>query len=294
MTKIDKPGIYDITLADYINEPCAEPSISSTGLRQILDCPAKYWWNSPLNPDRPVVDKRDFSIGHACHDLILQGDRFFEFNVVLPEDKPLTTKAGKEIRDAVLAEGRNYIRFDDWQKVKAMHKALLAHDFAPNAFINGQAERTLVCRDEETGVLLRVRPDFLPTALQHIPDYKTAATARPVDFARQVEKLGYHMQAALYLDAIEAVTGHKPDSFFFVVQEKEPPYVVTCPVLDNIAIEWGRIENRKAVHTFARCLEADHWPGYESDVIQISLPVYAERELQRQLEHGRFETGEAA
>ena len=100
------------------------------------------------------------------------------------------------------------------------------------------------------------------------------------------------MQSALYVDGIEAVTGAKPLSVYFVVQEKTPPYVVTCIALDSVAIEWGRIQNRKAIHEFARCLETGKRPGYADDVVEMALPIYAERELERLHEHGRFDTEE--
>lgn len=57
---IDRPGIYELPMEvyhGYRGEPCVAPSISSSGLRQMIDCPAEYWWNSPLNPNRPRVDE---------------------------------------------------------------------------------------------------------------------------------------------------------------------------------------------------------------------------------------------
>lgn len=290
MKKITAPGIYDLPIDVYHDEPCAWPSIGSGGLREILDCPAKYWFGSPLNPKRQRPDKEPWSIGKAAHDFILEGDEVFRArNYVMPEDANLHREADRELRDEAVAAGLTVISHDQFQAIRAMRAALSAHEFAANAFKGGDIERSLVWQDEETGVWLRCRPDLLPTAMQFIPDYKTAASAKPADFMRQCWNLGYHQQAALYLDGIEAVTGHRPESFFFVVQEKAPPYVVTCVVLDDVAIGWGRIQNRKAIHTFADCLAADRWPGYETDVVEGSLPIFAERELERLHERGAFE-----
>ena len=230
------------------------------------------------------------SIGKAVHDLILEGEAAFrKRNFVLGADVDLRTKAGKAVRDKAIDAGKTIIRHDEFAIITAMYEALMAHDFAANAFKGGDIEKSLVWQDDETGVWLRCRPDLLPTAMRFIPDYKTAASAKPADFMRQCWNLGYHQQAALHLDGIEAVTGHRPESFFFVVQEKAPPYVVTCVVLDDVAIGWGRIQNRKAIHTFADCLAADRWPGYETDVVEGSLPIFAERELERMHERGAFE-----
>lgn len=287
---IDTPGIYDLTLAEYLAEPCASPSISSHGLRMIDgECPAKYWWNSPLNPEQPEIESKPLSFGKAAHDWLLMGDAFLETIHVLGADCNLRTNAGKAERDGAKEAGKTVIKADEFETVKAMHAALNAHEFAGAAFRNGQAEKSLVWKDKETGVWLRCRPDWLPAAIRHIPDYKTTISSKPEDFRKQAWNLGYHMQAALYLDGIEAVTGTEPKSFFFVAQEKEPPYVVTCIALDPISIEWGRIQNRKAIHTFAECLASGKWPGYASEVVEVELPHWAEADLQRRHEAGRFE-----
>lgn len=294
--KITAPGIYDLPADVYHADPCAAPSIGSSGLRMLLnECPAKFW-HQHINPERERFDKDVWRIGRAAHTLLLQPDHFHAEIHVLSEDCNLRTNDGKAERDEAIKAGKTVIRHDDFLAIANMVDALKAHDIAGASFVNGQPERSLFWQDEETGVWLRCRPDFLPTALRHIPDYKTAASAKPAKFIRAAYDFGYHMQAAHYLDGIEAVTGRRPDSFYFVVQEKTAPYIVTCLTLDPGAIEWGQIQNRKAIHLFADCLASDHWPGYEADVVEMPLPGYAEAELMRQDTAGKFtiDQGEAA
>lgn len=287
--RIDRPGIYDLPAAVYNHEPCAAPSIGSSGLHTILeDCPAVYRHASALNPDRPVFDTEAFVIGRAAHMLLLEPDRFFATVEVLDARVNLRTDRGKAKRGRALRAGKTVLTMARFAEISAMRDAVMAHPFAGNAFADGQAERSLVWRDAETEVWLRCRPDFLPTALRHIPDYKTAKSAKPERFARDAFAYGYHMRAAHYLDGIAAVTGTRPDAYYFVVQEKTPPYLVTCVTLDAVALDWGRIANRKAVHLFAECLAADRWPGYADAVVDLPLPGYAQAELQRADEAGRF------
>lgn len=290
MNKIDKPGIYEISLNDYHNDPCAEVSISSSGLRRIENgCPKLFWVDSPLNPNRERFTKPEFEFGRATHDWLLQKDQFWDFNYVLSKDCNLRTKVGKAEREAALVDGKTVIRHEEFQAVQAMHDEVKEHEFAGAAFENGQAEPTLIWKDQETGVWLRCRPDFLPAVGDWIPDYKTAVSAKPSEFQRAVWNHGYHMQAALYLEGIEAVTGKPPRNFFFVAQEKKPPYIVSIIALDRIAIEWGQLQNRRAIRVFADCLERDHWPGYSSRVEQIGLPTFAEYQLQTRHEAGEFD-----
>jgi hypothetical protein len=48
------------------------------------------------------------------------------------------------------------------------------------------------------------------------------------------------------------------------------------------------MKNDKASAVFAECLESGKWPGYADDVIQLSLPGWAERRLEEAHEMGEF------
>ena len=50
-----------------------------------------------------------------------------------------------------------------------------------------------------------------------------------------------------------------------MVQEASPPYPVVLRVVDGKSemMKIGRAMLRKAIETWADCLEADRWPGYE-------------------------------
>ena len=103
---IDQPGVYQVPEADYHRkEICAGPSISSSGLRAIANCPAKYWWNSPLNPNRPEQSEaRHFTFGRAAHDLVLDGVGWPSRYHILPEGfKANATVAQAKTNPAVIA-----------------------------------------------------------------------------------------------------------------------------------------------------------------------------------------------
>lgn len=286
MTLITTPGIYpDIAAEDYHGkEICDGPSISASGLKQVLDCPAKYWWASPLNPQRPAEKAtKALNIGKAAHDLLLLGGDWQSRYFVTPDGfSAAHHKKWADVMpeyEAAKENGLTILTAAQLETVHAMHSALQKHEVAAAALSNGTPEQTIAWQDKETGVWLRVRPDWLPNKLALIPDYKTAADASPKAFQKAVWDLRYHMQAALYLDGIEAVTGERPRSFFFVVQEKEPPYLVEIYALSERALWAGRIMVRKAIHRFAECLSANKWPGYSEEVVTLDLPAWADREV---------------
>ncbi len=293
---ITTPGIYDVDESDYHDmEICDSPSISSSGLRTIdKECPAIYWWNSNLNPDREPVVKKPWTFGKAAHFYILEGEKMMRDRFTLIDDKlNLNSKEGKGAKAEAAESGKQLLRAKEVKAIKAMADALAAHDFAGAAFKNCHMEKTLVWKDKETGIWLRCRPDALPKKIVHIPDYKTTISARPSKFASAIWDYGYHCQAQLYLEGIRAVTGVKPLSFVFIVQEKKPPYVVSSFVLDPDALEWAKIQNHKAIHIFADCLESGRWPGYVDDIHQINLPPWAQNELWKRDGDGDFLTSES-
>lgn len=281
---IDKPGVYEVPMADYHGrEICAAPSISSSGLRALARCPAKYWFGSTLNPNRPAEESTSaFSMGKAAHDLVLDGVGWPERYHVLPEGYDGRLKkweAAKADKEEAEGRGLTVLKFQECQDVQAMAKAIEFHPIH-KILGRGKAEQTIVWQDKETGVWLRCRPDFLPDAQRFIPDYKTTLSAHPDDFAKDVANYGYHQQASLYLDGLAAVFGDTPRDFFFIAQEKSAPYIVQPFALNAEAVEWGRRLNRKAIRTFARCLETNVWPGYADDFVQVGLPRWQVERLE--------------
>lgn len=286
---ITAPGAYPgIDTLDYHRNPdlLPGPSISSSGLKTIMSkSPRHFWWNSPLNPERPAEnDASHFAMGKAAHDLLLLSERWPECYHVLPAGFSWASSRTKNFTDDQLAalaareEGKVLLKADEAETVEAMAAALRANPFAAAALSNGESEVTLAWQDEETGVWLRARPDFLPNVVRGtgdtraVPDLKTAADASPRAFQRAIANFGYHQSAALYADGIKAVFGLHPTHWVHVVMEKEPPHVVALYELPGEDIERGRWLNRKAIRRFADCLSADKWPGYSDDVSACGLP----------------------
>lgn len=290
---IAQPGAYlDVPIEFYHgNEPCSEPSISSSGLKKLAGdragqrkgmTPLHFWHDSPLNPNRPTrVEKRHFSVGKAAHDILLLGERWPDFYHVTPEgfSRAKTKAMADEIAeaDAALAEGLTILSTEDAIAVQAMAEALRRNPLALALLSNGHPEVTLVHRDRETGVLVRTRPDFLPHKRLIIPDLKTAADASHDGFQSAIGKNGYAQAAALYMDAIEVVFGEKPTNWIHVAIEKAEPYCVALWELPAEDIERGRWLNARALRTFADCLASGKWPGYADTPAICGLPGWARK-----------------
>jgi hypothetical protein len=294
MSKITVPGIYDMPADVYHADPAPTPSLSASGMKKILgECPARFWFeNRRLNPNAQEVKTKALAIGRAAHTWLLQGELFEREIAVMPADLDLRSGAGKAFAAQAEGEGKTLIRAHEFEAIKAMREAAMRSKLVRDALTNGKAEQSLFWQDQETGVWLRCRPDWLPSALQLIDDFKTAGSCHPGEFEKSVYTYGYHVQGAHTLDGIEAVTGHRPDGFRFIVQEKDPPYLVSVCHLDDEALMWGGKLARRAIRIFADCLSRDWWPGYDEYVSTIGLPGYALKEYEAMDAVGLFDRQE--
>jgi hypothetical protein len=290
--KIAAPGRYQLTNAEYHGNCTVGPALSASGARILIEqCPAAFWWNSPLNPAYVPEQSTTFDLGTAAHAALLEPGSWLE-RVVIVEADDYKTKAAQQARDAAWAAGKVPLLPKHFDRVEAMRAALLAHPLARLAWSDGAAEQSYIWHDKVMGTWLKARPDFVPDHGRWIVDYKTTTSAHPRAFTRKVFEMGYFQQAAWYLDGIEAVTGKAPSDFFFVAQETAPPYLVSVCKLDQRAVDWGRTLNRRAINLFAECVAANRWPGYAERATTISLPSYAEFQLEERKEMGEFASEE--
>lgn len=271
-TTITEPGVYDLPVETYHRDPVEGGSLSASGMRRLIppSCPAKFRWHADNAGEEHAPH---FDFGSAAHKLVLGAGQEIE---VVDADS-WRTKDAREARDAAYAAGRIPLLAADYQTVEDMADALRSHPIAGRMFVpgRGKPEQTLVWRDERTGIMCRALLDWLPDSGRVFPDYKTALSAWPEDFRRPADNYGYAQQAAHYLAGVRALGLAGDDAaFVFIVQEKEPPYLVSVIELDAPSLRIGEQRNRTALSVFQHCTERGEWPGYGDDVALVSLPNY--------------------
>lgn len=273
-TAVTEPGVYTIPEADYHRDPVPGGSLSCSEARKLLESPAKFHWARTVGGEE---HKATFDFGKAAHALVLG----VGCEVLVLDFPDWKRKAAQEARDEAYANGITPLLAKDWATVEAMAAALRAHELAA-ALLNperGVPEQSLFWWDS-SGVMLRSRLDWLPTVPETgrliVPDYKTAAAADHRSFGKSAASYGYHQQAAWYLDGVAAVLGVHDSAFVFVVQEKDPPYLVNVIELTASALAIGAERNRAAIELYVDCTERNHWPGYGPGVELAQLPRWAE------------------
>jgi len=257
------------------------------------ECAAKFLWRSPWNPLYLPEAKTEFDIGVAAHLAVLEPARQADSIVVIEAGDYRSSKA-RDARDAARTEGKVPLLPYQLDIVQAIAASIRAHPIAAPAFKGGEAEVTLAWHDPETGIPCKARPDYLPAHGQWLVDLKTAASANPRSWRDQAYRLGYHARAAWYLDGAAAVLRQAPEEYWFVIVEKEAPYLVSVVSFDEDALRWGRTANRKACEHFARAAAANDWPSYRDPgqnhdrAFRIGLPPWALYQLQDREDAGEF------
>ena len=105
--------------------------------------------------------------------------------------------------------------------------------------LEGEIERSLIYRDEKTGVWLKSRPDVLPTSSRIVADLKTTTSQSP---DKAIWDYGYHAQGALVRTAMKAVLDADMDEFFLVFVQSTPPYRVTIREIAREDLDAGAME----------------------------------------------------
>lgn len=272
MTAIDQvsPGVHDLTDEQYFGPVLASTTLSSTGVRELLppSCPARFFWNRRFGRR----GSKAFDLGHAAHRLVLGvGPEL----VLIPAAEWRSDAVKAQVAEVRTAGGVP-LKAADWDAVHGMAGALQAHPFASKLLSGGVPERTLIWRDDETGVMCRAKVDWL--APDGIVDYKTCDKASPEHLRKAVHNYGYHIQAAFYLRGFRAVLPVEVPFFAFVAQEKDPPYLVTVFQLTQDALDYGDRQCADALQIYRDCSEANEWPGYTADIEDIGLPPWVRTE----------------
>jgi hypothetical protein len=262
----------DLTAEEYHAD---KTSISSTGLRDLLDpgCPAQF----KHDRDNPRPAKKEFDLGHAAHALILGDGPKLE----VVEGARWDTNAAKAKVKALRAEGAVPLKEHEMEQVQAMAEAIRRHPLAGPLFApgNGVAERSIFWTHRETGVRVRVRPDWLIVRpdVAAVVDLKTTPDASPAAISRAIASYSYHQQGALYVDGVYAAYDPADVRFFFAFQSKKAPYLVTVRELKDQDQDIGRARNEKALRIYADCVANDEWPdwtGPVTEIPQIGMPTW--------------------
>lgn len=264
MSEKFKAGLYqDVNELEYHARKFGPAeSLSSTEAKNILRAPAYFKWVRENGQEHNPA----FDFGHLVHALVLGTG----LDLYIHDHESLRTKAAREDVEAAREDGMLPVSRWEYQEARTLADTVLAHPVARELFEQDgwQYEVSGYCKVFDgwmRGRFDAYNPDAgLYGYMESWPlivDLKTAQSAQPEEFMRNVMNYGYDLQLAWYKTICEQTTGVWPE-FFHIVVEKKPPYLCSVIKLDS---EFERIGVKKmntALSTYARCMAKNEWPGY--------------------------------
>lgn len=291
--KILEAGIHlDVPPSDYFADPCAEPSLTQSIAKILIErSPAHARLEHPklcppvTDDDEPEKYVAAQAIGNAAHAIMIGRGR----DIAEGEFDNWTTKAAKDFKKDMGADGKLIILSKHLARAKELVKQAsyqLDAEGHADAFRSGHGEVVLVW--QEHGIWFRSLVDWM-VSTTNLYDLKTSGiSCAPHGLGRVMETAGWHVQAAFHERGLDILD---PDNagrrkFHFIAVENEPPYALVPVLLDEYWMTMGRKKVDYAVELWRRSIEKNHWPRYQTGTITPEYPGYAEKKwLDREVEH---------
>lgn len=263
----DGPGIYFGVSGDEYH---SAEGVSKTGLWTIhTKTPAHFMYGERK-------DSNAFSMGEAVHVAILEPNRFELSFTRGPADR-----RGNKWKDAeayAASTGMICLTENDYDDALLIRDASHAHPIVQKITSGAMVETVGVAIDEQTGVLVKCKPDLYHPELALIGDLKSSVDGSADAFAKSIINYGYHFQEAMYSDVWQAAGGGEVAGFIFIVVEKTAPFLVSVFELEPRVVAAGHDAYRAALAKYAECEKADKWPGYSETVQRLDAPEWFYRQ----------------
>lgn len=282
-----KPGIYSgISNADYH----ADKDSYSSSLVKKMEIPAQ----AKHAMDNPQEHKDCFRIGSGIHNFILERDSFY-LNYLTGISCPRRSKAdkqswadwftehganGNEIIENPAAKwngmfeqqsGRNLVTPEEIQRFSDMATSVASNKNAIELLEKGKPEQSVYWQDQQTGLNLRCRPDYLND--DFISDLKSCDSVSDHAITRSFVNYRYGISQAMYQDGVKQVLDDwRP--FIFIFIDKNPPYLCRVISLDELSQQAGWQKYQNLLSKLDQCLQQDVWPSIP-DNLEFTLPDWA-------------------
>ena len=226
--------------------------------------------------NRPRSSSDEMDLGTIVHGMLLGSGP----SICVIDAPDWRTKAAQTAREEAKAAGQLPVLRHKHEAIVATVDAIrgsLWRQFGIDFSVPELAKEVTVSWLHD-GTLCRAKIDALKAPLSPlILELKTCSSAKPEDLSGHIVKMGYDIQAAAYVDAVESVWPETAGrvGFAWVFCELEAPYCVTPIEPDAELLELGRRRWERAVTTWQRCLATQVWPGYVTGVETIGAPKWA-------------------
>ena len=276
MIIISKPGIYDLTNAEYHSSQAHSPitgKLERIMSKSALVKASRSWAHYKASCDFPMVPSPIMEFGTDAHTAVLEPEIWDKqkgawFGTMKVKPK-FSGKGSGDARKAWEAENSNkniittkefLTKKAHFDKIDRIRESVFDHPEAAPFLTGGRSEISIFWFDEKYGIWLKCRPDYMTDDSVYV-EFKTCPDARPGNFLRYIGHLNYHWHA-LYLDGLTAVTGYHHSEMRIIAAETSEPHAVNMFPIDTGTMEIGRLQYRALLKEYVEHLKTDTWPAY--------------------------------
>lgn len=261
------------------------PAVSNSLLSRFAKCPAACQVDIEPTPS--------MHFGSLAHAMILEGKeavlaRYAEmsdFNGTTKEGKKIfsewleknnmplnTTKTSIMCGETKTPEGKLIVTLKQLKDVVGQVQSIIAHPTARDFLSQGQPEMAITWQDEETGLHMKSKADWLRHDM--LIDLKTTQCADRFIFKRNIWNMGYGMQMGIYHDGLIA-NFHHVKTVAIIAVETNAPYCCNVFNITDEALERGKIQYRELIRRYKIHKETGVFPSYQyAGMIDVTVPAY--------------------
>lgn len=253
--------------------------IGSTMIREYRRSPARYrdlYVTRTIERDPPSPA---MVLGSLTHALIDDKDAWQTEFLLADGCNSRRGKAWDAYAEEAARRGLTPILEEQLATAKAMASSVLTHPLAAQLLGgNGPVEQAIRWQ-HPCGLKLKCKPDkvLLDPACDIVIDLKTSRDPGPDAWPRLAYwAYQYHLQAALYLDGVASLGGHRPGDFVFIVVGNDAPHDVYVYKCDGELLAAAREELDGLYHRLQHSLTHDDWVAPKSlELNPFRLPAGA-------------------
>lgn len=271
------PGVYDDLLPEeYLNDPCEDPSLSSSIAKHLIQESALHARNEHgrLNPNKEPIDSHQFRVGRAFHTMVLGKGNPIE----VLDFADYRKDAAKSARDSLVSQGYTPLLKHQYENLVPMVESfkwqMRQRPDMAYAFAGGVPERVYIWKEETRygPVYCRMMVDWTPHSGGLVPDLKTTAAEAFTQWgSRTMWDTGCDIQDAWYRRGFRAM-GRDVDALMFCVTETSAPYGLMHHRIEPYSQDEADQMIGYAIELWAYCLHNNRWPGYPREMAWQQRP----------------------
>lgn len=231
---------------------------------------------------QPREESDAMALGSATHLLLeahLKNDlRIFQDGIAVLPELNLRTKDGKAAYEEFVKANaaKIIISPEDSDLAHRMISAVTADPEIMGYFQDGVSESSVFAKDQESGLLLKCRPDYLRVADGLSINFKTMRVG--TTFERHAADMAYDWASSFYCDVLGQHFGRSFDEIHVTVTKaKEGPCRVFVNTIDDEDLQFARAQWRALLSRIPECERTGIWPAPPTRLQSAKIPPYARR-----------------